>query len=117
KKPFEYKAPFSPVDVIEEYTRPARLMENGQVVTKPALTEIELMDFNGVGTLEAFNTDGLRSILHTMAHIPNMKEKTLRYPGHCELITALQRSGFFRRNNISCKGVDISPMEFTSAVL
>jgi saccharopine dehydrogenase-like NADP-dependent oxidoreductase len=117
KKPFEYKAPFSPVDVIEEYTRPARLMENGCIVTKPALTEIELMDFDGIGTLEAFNTDGLRSILYSMPHIPNMKEKTLRYPGHCELIIALQRSGFFSRHAIPYKGADISPLEFVSAVL
>lgn len=117
KKPFEYKAPFSPVDVIEEYTRPARLVENGQIVTRAALTEIELMDFEGVGTLEAFNTDGLRSILRTMQHIPNMKEKTLRYPGHCELIIALQRSGFFNSNSIVCKGMDISPLEYTSAIL
>ncbi len=117
KKPFEYKAPFSPVDVIEEYTRPARLMENGCIVTRPALTEIELMDFEEVGTLEAFNTDGLRSILYTMPHIPNMKEKTLRYPGHCELIVALQRSGFFNINSIPYKGLDISPIEFVSAVL
>ena len=117
KKPFEYKAPFSPVDVIEEYTRPARLVENGQIVTRAALTEIELMEFEGVGTLEAFNTDGLRSILHTMQHIPNMKEKTLRYPGHCELIIALQRSGFFNSNSIVCKGMDISPLEYTSAIL
>ena len=117
KKPFEYKAPFSPVDVIEEYTRPARLMENGCIVTKPALTEIELMDFEGVGSLEAFNTDGLRSILYTMPHIPNMKEKTLRYPGHCELIIALQRSGFFNTGSISYKGFDVSPLEFVSAIL
>ncbi|HRO45000.1 saccharopine dehydrogenase C-terminal domain-containing protein [Agriterribacter sp.] len=117
KKPFEYKAPFSPVDVIEEYTRPARLVENGQMVTKAALTEIELMDFEGVGTLEAFNTDGLRSIIDTMKHIPNMKEKTLRYPGHCELIIALQRSGFFDKKRIAGKGIDISPLEYTSAIL
>ncbi len=117
KKPFEYKAPFSPVDVIEEYTRPARLMENGCIVTKPALTEIELMEFEGVGTLEAFNTDGLRSILYTMPHIPNMKEKTLRYPGHCELIIALQRSGFFNASSIPYKGIAISPLEFVSTIL
>ena len=81
KKPFEYKAPFSPVDVIEEYTRPARLMENGNIVIKPALTEKEWMQFDEMGTLETFNTDGLRSLLFTMPHIKNQKEKTLRYPG------------------------------------
>ncbi len=36
--PFEYSAPFSPIDVIEEYTRPARLMENGKIVVKPPLS-------------------------------------------------------------------------------
>ena len=58
--PFSYKAPFSPVDVIEEYTRPARLKEYGHIVEKPALSDRELMEFKQVGTLEAFNTDGLR---------------------------------------------------------
>ncbi|HEY6979096.1 MAG TPA: saccharopine dehydrogenase C-terminal domain-containing protein [Chitinophagaceae bacterium] len=117
KKPFEYKAPFSPIDVIEEYTRPARLKENGQIVTKPALSETELMDFEEVGTLEAFNTDGLRSILFTMAHVPNLKEKTLRYPGHAELIIALQRSGFFSTESIRFKEEEITPLQYTSAIL
>lgn len=117
KRPFEYKAPFSPIDVIEEYTRPARLMEYGNVVTKPALTEAELMNFDGVGTLESFNTDGLRSILYTMPHIPNMKEKTLRYPGHIGLISSLQQAGFFNETPIEINGVKISPLEFTSKLL
>lgn len=117
KAPFEYKAPFSPVDVIEEYTRPARLMENGSVVTKAALTETELIDFEGIGTLEAFNTDGLRSVLHTMRHIPNMKEKTLRFPGHAALITALKRSGFFSETPVVYNGTDILPLGFTAALL
>jgi len=117
KKPFEYKAPFSPIDVIEEYTRPARLKENGKIVTKPAMTEIELMDFDEAGTLECFNTDGLRSLLYTMPHIPDMKEKTLRYPGHAELIIALQRSGFFGEEAFSYKGQQIVPLNYTSAIL
>ncbi|MFT3703525.1 MAG: saccharopine dehydrogenase C-terminal domain-containing protein [Agriterribacter sp.] len=117
KKPFEYKAPFSPIDVIEEYTRPARLKENGHIVTRPALTEIELMEFDEIGSLETFNTDGLRSILYTMSHIPNLKEKTLRYPGHCELIIALKNSGFFDTAPISFKGATIAPIDFTSSIL
>src|SRR5690606_37680038 len=85
KPPFNYKAPFSPIDVIEEYTRPARLVENGQLVTKPALSDREIMRFDKAGELEAFNTDGLRSLIYTMKHIPDMKEKTLRFPGHIDL--------------------------------
>lgn len=117
KKPFEYKAPFSPVDVIEEYTRPARLKENGQIVTKPALSEREYMDFDEVGTLEAFNTDGLRSLLFTMPDIPNMKEKTLRYPVHVEFIIALKQAGFFDENEIEINGTKISPLKFSSKIL
>jgi len=117
KKPFEYKAPFSPVDVIEEYTRPARLKENGQVVTKPALSEREYMDFDEVGTLEAFNTDGLRTLLFTMPDIPNMKEKTLRYPVHVEFIIALKQAGFFDEEEIEINGTRISPLKFSSKIL
>jgi len=117
KKPFEYKAPFSPVDVIEEYTRPARLMENGSIIIQPALTEREWMYFDEIGTLETFNTDGLRSLLFTMPHIKNQKEKTLRYPGHIDLIIALKESGFFSEEKITVDGTAISPLQFTSKIL
>jgi saccharopine dehydrogenase-like NADP-dependent oxidoreductase len=117
KKPFEYKAPFSPVDIIEEYTRPARLMENGNIITKPALTERDWMQFNEIGTLETFNTDGLRSLLFTMPHIKNQKEKTLRYPGHVDLIIALKESGFFSEEKINVDGASVSPLQFTSKIL
>jgi len=117
QKPFEYKAPFSPIDVIEEYTRPARLKENDQIVTRRALSEPEFIEFDEIGTLEAFNTDGLRSLLFTMPHIPNLKEKTLRYPGHIALIIALQEAGFFNKEQIEIKNIKISPLEFTSQVL
>jgi len=115
--PFLYKAPFSPIDVIEEYTRPARLVENGEVVVRPALSERELLSFDGVGELEAFNTDGLRSLLFTMKHIPDMKEKTLRYPGHIDLIVALQTAGFFNTDAVKVSGQTIRPLDFSAAFL
>lgn len=115
--PYYYKAPFSPIDVIEEYIRPARLQENGKIVTKPALTDREKLYFDGVGTLEAFNTDGLRSLLYTMSHIPDMKEKTLRYPGHLDLILALKDSGFFSTSPIMLENNRITPLAFTSRML
>ena len=93
--PFQYKAPFSPIDVIEEYTRPARLFENSKIITKDPLTDLEIINFETNEDLEAFNTDGLRSLLFTMSHIPDMKEKTLRYPGHAELIQKLKNEGLF----------------------
>ena len=117
KWPFNYKAPFSPIDVIEEYTRPARYVENGKVVTKEPLSDIELINFEKVGTLESFNSDGLRTLIETMPHIPDMKEKTLRYPGHAAYISVLKSSGFFDLKKIEVNGTKISPLEFTSKIL
>lgn len=116
--PFYYKAPFSPVDVIQEYIRPARLVENGRIVIKPALSEREMLSFGEAGELEAFNTDGLRSLIFTMGHIPDMKEKTLRYPGHIDVIIALQHAGFFdATTKLRFEEVDITPLEFSSRLL
>lgn len=117
KWPFCYKAPFSPIDVIEEYTRPARYVEHGQLVVREALTDCEYVEFEKVGTLEAFNSDGLRSIIYTMPHIPNMKEKTLRYPGHVEYVKVLKESGFFHTDPIEVNGHMVTPLEYTSRVL
>lgn len=116
KLPFEYKAVFSPVDVIEEYIRPARLVENGLKVIKPALTEPEYINFEGVGTLEAFNSDGLRTLATTLK-AKNMKEKTLRYPGHIEKISFLKELGFFSSEKININGVNISPIDLTTKLL
>jgi saccharopine dehydrogenase-like NADP-dependent oxidoreductase len=117
KWPFCYKAPFSPVDVIEEYTRPARYVENGNEIVREPLTDCEYIEFDKVGTLESFNSDGLRSIIYTMPHIPNMKEKTLRYPGHVEYIKVLKESGFFSEQPIDVNGTQVSPLQFTSKIL
>lgn len=95
--PDAYLPTFSPVDVWEEYTRPARYVRNGELITVPPLSEPEMVEFRIGGhdlRLEAFNTDGLRSLITTMkGRIPNMKEKTLRFPGHIAYIAELQRTG------------------------
>ncbi|MFL2570580.1 MAG: saccharopine dehydrogenase family protein [Parvicellaceae bacterium] len=117
KWPFCYKAPFSPIDVIEEYTRPARYVENSQLIVREPLTDCEFVEFDGVGTLESFNSDGLRSIIYTMPHIPNMKEKTLRYPGHVEYIRVLKEAGFFDQDTIEVNGSEVSKLDFTSKML
>ena len=114
--PWDYKAVFSPVDVIEEYMRPARYVENGVQVTRPALSDPELIDFEGIGTLEAFNTDGLRTLAQTI-DAPNMKEKTLRYPGHIEKMAVLRESGFFSEDEIEVRGQKIRPLDVTAKLL
>ena len=114
--PWEYKAVFSPVDVIEEYVRPARYVENGALVVRKALSDPELIDFPEVGTLEAFNTDGLRTLIRTIG-APNMKEKTLRYPGHIEKMALLRDSGFFSEEPIDVNGTMIKPLDLTAKLL
>ena len=115
--PYEYKAGFAPSDVIEEYTRPARLVEHGRGVIKEALSEPELLEFPGVGTLEAFNTDGLRSLVHTLRGVPDMREKTMRYPGHIELMRVLRHTGLFAKEPIEVKGQKVRPLDVTAALL
>jgi saccharopine dehydrogenase-like NADP-dependent oxidoreductase len=114
--PTEYRAPFSPSDVIEEYTRPARIRRGGRVVERPALSEPELVDVPGLGTLEAALTDGLRSLLETLP-LPDMEEKTLRYPGHFEKMRALRDLGFFDETPVDVGGREVSPLDLTSALL
>jgi saccharopine dehydrogenase-like NADP-dependent oxidoreductase len=114
--PYEYKAVFSPHDVIEEYVRPARYIENGKMVTRPALSDPEFLTFAGIGTLEAFNTDGLRTMAKTL-NVPNMKEKTLRYPGHIEKMAVLRETGFFDTQEVVVKGTRIRPLDFTAQIL
>ena len=114
--PYEYKAVFSPADVLEEYTRPARLVENGEEVIYPALSGVELIDFPEAGTLEAFNTDGLRTLSQTL-RFPTMKEKTLRYPGHANLMRVFRESGFFSQDPVEVDGSQVIPLSLTSRLL
>ena len=114
--PWEYKAPFSPADVITEYVRPARQRRGGREITKPALTDIEFIDVPDVGSLEAFNTDGLRSLLRTCS-TPNMVEKTLRYPGHAIRMKVLREAGFFSTEPIQAASGSVVPRDVTEALL
>jgi saccharopine dehydrogenase-like NADP-dependent oxidoreductase len=115
--PFEYKAVFSPIDVIEEYIRPARYVQNGAMVVKEALSDPELINFHGIGTLESWNSDGLRSLIKTMPDIPNMIEKTLRYPGCIEYLRVLRDTGFFSYEEIELNGTKIRPVDVTAKLL
>jgi lysine 6-dehydrogenase len=115
--PYEYQAVFSPIDVIEEYIRPARYVQHSQLIIKEALSDTELIEFDEIGTLESWNSDGLRSLIKTMDHVPNMIEKTLRYPGCVEYLKVLRESGFFSYDEIEVNGNMIRPIDVTSKLL
>ena len=116
KWPYEYKAFFSPIDVIQEYVRQARIFKDGNLVIKDALSDPEIMNVEGVGTLEVFNTDGLRTLLKTMK-IPNMIEKTIRYHGHSDLMKIYRETGFFNEEEIQINGNAIRPIDLTTKLL
>lgn len=115
--PYQYKAVFSPIDVIEEYIRPARYVQHGEVVIREALSDPELIHFPGVGTLESWNSDGLRTLIRTMANVPNMIEKTLRYPGCIEYLRVLRATGFFSYDPVEINGARIRPIDMTAKLL
>ncbi|MCW8810221.1 MAG: saccharopine dehydrogenase NADP-binding domain-containing protein [Ignavibacteriaceae bacterium] len=114
--PFQYKAYFSPIDVIEEYKRPVRIMMNKKIVQKEAMSDAEIINYKEVGDLEAFNTDGLRSLLKTV-NIPNMIEKTLRYPGHIGLMKVFREIGYFDEKEIEVAGKTIKPIDVTARLI
>lgn len=114
--PWEYKAVFSPADVLEEYTRPARLKHDGIIVLVDALSQVEELEFPEIGVLEAFATDGLRSLLNTI-DAPEMVEKTLRYPGHAAKMRVLRDAGLFSKDAVEVGGIAVRPLEVTSRLL
>ena len=81
---WNYMAPFSPIDVIAEYTRPARVIRASELVTLPALSERHEIEVQDKGTMEAFLTDGLRSVLDTIP-AEELSEYTVRWPGHIQM--------------------------------
>lgn len=115
--PYEYKAVFSPADVIEEYTRPATYILRGRKIKVEALSEAENIYFKGIGHLEAFCTDGLRTLELTLKGVQDMKEKTLRYPGHAALMKIFRDAGFFSKQPICFRNTTVSPLEMTSKLL
>jgi len=115
-QPFEYSSVFSPVDVIEEYTRPAHIVRNGKPLTVPALSEVEAVEVPGIGTLEAFLTDGLRTLTRTI-DAPFMEEKTLRYPGHADLMRIFRDAGFFDTAPVQLSGGPVRPLDVSSRLL
>lgn len=115
--PLGYVLTWSPTDLIDEYTRKANIIQKGRVVEVEPLTGLEEIEFLGVGKLEGFYTDGLRTLLHTIKDVENMWEKTLRYPGHAHSIQLLKTLGFFSKDPIQVDKTRLTPRDVTVEVL
>jgi len=115
--PLNYRVVFSLDDVINEYTRPVRIIENRKITTVEPLTGRGLLSFPGLGRLEYFLTDGLGTLPTSFPQVREMKELTLRYPGHAVIIDALRRLGFFSTKRFKANGVDVEPRRLSVELL
>lgn len=115
--PLDYTITWSADGLIDEYIRDVNIIQNGEKVQVPALSGLENIQFPGVGTLEAFYTDGLRSLVGSLPGVENMYEKTLRYPGHVEKIKLLKELGFFSEDPVTVLGSEVTPKLVTARLL
>ena len=95
--PLGWAAAWSVHDLLEEYLRPARMIVDGRVVSVDPLDPggwgRRLVE--GLGWMEYFPSDGLRTLLETMGGMEYLAEYTLRWPGHLIAMKALRDLGFF----------------------
>lgn len=115
--PLGYLVTWSPEDLIEEYVRDARIVENSSITKKPALSELERIYVPELGELEAFLTDGLRTMLKTLKGVKFMVEKTLRWPGHAEKVELLKSLGYFSKEPLQFEDGSVSPAQLTARLL
>ncbi|CCC81463.1 saccharopine dehydrogenase family protein [Thermoproteus tenax] len=109
--PLGYSITWSPHDLIEEYTRPARVVRNGRIESVDPLSDVETVK-TPLGEMEAFYTDGLRTLLATIK-VSNIFEKTLRWPGHLEKIKLLRDLGLMSDEPIE----GVRPKQILAALL
>jgi saccharopine dehydrogenase-like NADP-dependent oxidoreductase len=92
-RPYGYVVTWSVDDLLEEYTRPARIVRDGKPVEVPVFSGMERITIDGAGEMEAFFSDGLRTLITNVPGVEQMAEKTLRWPGHVAAIQPLLASG------------------------
>jgi saccharopine dehydrogenase-like NADP-dependent oxidoreductase len=112
--PLGYVITWSVNDLIDMYNRKVNVVKSGKTVQVEPLSGLEEIEFPGVGRLEAFYTDGLRTLLYTVKDCKDMWEKTLRYPGHVEKIKLLKTLGFFQEKPVQIGEIAVSPKEVTA---
>jgi len=114
KPPLNYQIVYSMQGVLDYYTTLSIVLENGKLVRKQALSEIEPVDFpEPVGVLEAFHTAGGISTMpyRYQGVIPNMEYKTLRYPGHASIMKAIRELGLLSTEPVKVGDCRVSPRD------
>jgi lysine 6-dehydrogenase len=118
--PLNYQIVYSLEGVLDYYTTLSWVVRDGKRTQVKALSEREKVSFpKPVGELEAFHTAGG---LSTMAFryegkIPTMEYKTLRYPGHAQIVEAIRDLGLLDLAPVDVKGVKVVPRELFVSVV
>jgi lysine 6-dehydrogenase len=115
--PLDYTITWSPESLIDEYSRRARIVRDHEEIEVEALSGLETVVFPEVGELEAFYTDGLRTLLSTVENARSVWEKTLRYQGHAEKIKLLKELGFFDEKPVEIDAFSLPPRRLTAKLL
>ncbi len=115
--PLGYTVTWSAEGLVDEYVRDVHIVEGGETVVVPALSGLEEIEFPGVGALEAFYTDGLRTLTASLPDVDEMWEKTLRYPGHVGKVRLLRELGFFSDEPVEVGGRPVPPRLVTARLL
>jgi len=116
--PFHYQLVFSVEGLINEYVEPARILRKGKMVTVEPLTEPEDFQMPGFAPLVAFHTSGGASTLPEAfeGRVGECFEKTLRYPGHFDLLCELKELGLFSSEKVPVNGTQIAPRALMSKI-
>ena len=116
--PFHYQLVFSVEGLINEYVEPARILRKGKLITIDPLTEPEEFHMDGFPPLVAFQTSGGTSTLPETfeGKVGECFEKTLRYPGHYDLLCELKDLGLFSSEKMRVGNVDVAPRALMSKV-
>ena len=118
--PFNYQVTFNAQGLINEYKEPVRILRNGEEKIVESLKGLEFFEFPGIGGVEAFYTSGgLSTLTRTLNDsVKNISYKTIRFPGHCNILNSLRDTGFFdEKSMIIHNGSKTSPRKFLEAML
>jgi len=116
--PLGYKIVWSTEELINMYCGKVKIVRDGKISEVDAMSGLEQIEFSEIGMLEAFYTDGLSTLLHTMkGRVKNMGEKTARWPGHAQKILAMRDTGFFDTEPVEIHGANVIPREVAVSVL
>src|SRR5712692_9815848 len=115
--PLNYRIVFSLDDVVNEYSRPVQVIEEGKRKKVKALSGRGHISFPEVGKLEYFLTDGLGSLPRSYPKTREMHEFTLRYPGHADMMQTLRVLGFFERKPVKIGSVELEPRQLSIELL